>query len=68
MAGGMSRERGGDVGVFSGTAVSCTHRIHTTRDRPKRCICTHADTKTHFVKLVLGLPLYHGNRDVDVFA
>lgn len=36
--------------------------------RPKRCICTHAHTKTHFVKLVLGLPLYQGSRDVDVFA
>lgn len=71
MAGGMDRERGGDAGVFPGTAFSCAHSIHTTTDRAGRCIKPHIQRNTHKHKntlLLLELPQYQGSRDVHVFA
>lgn len=38
---------------------------HAATHGPKRCIYTQ---KTHFVKLLLGLPQYRGSTDVDIFA
>lgn len=75
---GRAEGSGGDAGISPGTAFSCTHNIHATTNGPRRCtelsthtcriVYTRADTKTHFVVILLELPQYQGSRDVDVFA
>lgn len=74
-SGGMGRERGGDAGVFPGTAFYCTHSIHPTTHGPGRCTEPHIRSETHTHKptpknilLLLELSQYQGSRDVDVFA
>lgn len=75
---GRAEGSSGDAGISPGTAFSCTHNIHATTNGPRRCtelsthtcriVYTRADTKTHFVVILLELPQYQGSRDVDVFA